>query len=101
MFRTFKIIEENEESTTYVYNTCHSWIFLIILLILMVGIVSEIFIILVFGILLACAYIMKNIFIDQSINKKIRKAQKTSSVQISGNKYSFSNPLKIKVPRNK
>ena len=101
MLKSFRIIEDTDESTTYVYNTYFSWILLVILIFLFYGIVSKILVIQGLSILLTICYFSVKIFCDRTTNKKIRLALKTKSVELSGNKYSFSNPLKVKVPKDK
>lgn len=45
------------------------------------------------------AYFVTKLALGSEATRRIKKAMQSNSVQISGNKVSFSNPLRIRVPK--
>ena len=99
MLKPYKIIDESELNTTYQYNSLYSWVLLGLLVIVFLAVffnhavlqfISSALIVFYFGIKLAFGI---------KINKIIKQALKSGSVEVSGNKYSFSNPIKVKVTK--
>jgi hypothetical protein len=52
------------------------------------------------GCVMIVCYFIAKLGLGRDATKAIRGALKSSSVELSGSKYSFSDPLTIKVPKN-
>ena len=101
MFNPIIISQENDESIVYEYKTAFLWILYIIVAIIIIGYASKIHILSMIGLGLMLAY-----FLTVSIRyivhgKMIRQASSLGAVQFSGSKWSFSNPLRVTIPKQK
>ncbi|WP_193166151.1 hypothetical protein [Microbulbifer hainanensis] len=95
----YKVIAEDDQSVTYEYNSVFTWVLYLILCILVSGIVIDSNKIQLVGALLIFCYFGIKLGFGGSTTKKVEKALKAGSVQLSGDKHSFKNPLRVKVPK--
>lgn len=95
----FKVVEETATHRTYQYNSLVSWAYPIVMVL---AIWSYQFNskFMLFFVLLAITFYLLLLFSSYfGAGKQIREARKCGSIELSGSKYSFSNPLKIKIPK--
>lgn len=97
--KPYKVVEESETHITYEYRTAYTWTLYAALLILLIGMLIPNELLTLVGAVSIAAYFVAKVSLGSAVNEKIRKAMQSSTVQISGNKASFGNPLRIRVPR--
>lgn len=100
MLKPYSIYEESESGTTYQYNTLYSWAWLGLL----VAILATIFLNntglqLTTSALIVILYGIK-LILGREVSNKIRQALKSGSVEVSGSKYSFSKPIRVKISKS-
>lgn len=99
MLKPYRITEETDDNITYQYNSLYSWVLISIIILLFLGIYLENTLLEVISIVLVALYFFAKLVFGREVTSRIRQALKAGSVQLSGGKYSFSNPLKIKVAK--
>lgn len=99
MLKPYHQIEETEEFVTYEYNTLYLYILYGILGMLAVGFFSGVPVLSVTGAILMVLYFLLVSIQYKGLSAKIKLAAKTSSVEMSGSKWSFSNPLRVKIKK--
>lgn len=95
----YKIIEEDEAHVTYEYRAAYTWTLYAGLLVFMVGSVLPNELLSRLGLFVALGNLVAKIVMGRAIESKIRTALKSSTVQITGSRMSFGNPLKIRVSK--
>ena len=100
MIGPYRVVEESDSSVTYQYNPLYSWALVGILAIFFIGIFIDSMAIQLLSSVLVVLYFTAKIFLGREINKVIRKSLKLGSVELSGRKYSFARPIRIRVPKN-
>ena len=95
----YKIVEETETHVTYEYRSAYTWSLYGALLILFAGMLIPYDRLAVVGGAAIAAYFLAKLALGNEANSRIRKAMQSHSIQLSGNKASFSNPLRITVPK--
>lgn len=97
--KPYKIIDESETHITYEYRTAYTWALYAALLVMVAGMSIPNEPLTLVGTVAIVAYFAAKLALSGAVNAKIRKAMQTNAVQISGNKASFGNPLRIRVPK--
>ena len=100
MFSPYRIIEEDETTITYEYSSAYTWALYGILVVLFVGMTMENQAIELLGAILILAYFSAKFLLGKAAYAHIKSAVTTQTAQLSGLKHSFSNPLRIRVPKN-
>ncbi len=100
MLNPYKVIEESDTSITYQYNSLYSWALVVILILLITGAYIASFLLQALAAVLIVLYFGVKLIIGNEVTSKVRQALKSGSVELSGGKYSLSNPLKVKIPKN-
>ena len=100
MLKPYLIFAESETSITYQYSTLYSWILLGLLVFMFVGIFLNNIALQSISAVLIVLYFSATLILGREVTNKIKHALKSGSVEVSGGKYSFSRPLKIKVVKN-
>ena len=99
MLKPYIIVEETDTYTSYEYNTkCTFWLYLMIGLLVVDVITMTSWLIYVFLVLMIAYFVIVLIPATRSANT-FRKAMKHGKVEMSGSRWSLSNPLRITVPR--
>lgn len=93
------IIEETEDRTVYEYSTIYLWIMYGILSIILIGFFTKINAITGTGSIMMIIYFFTVSTKYRQHGKEMKEATKSGSIQISGNKWSFKNPLKVIIPK--
>ena len=101
MFKPISVIEDTEDQTVYKYSTIYLWIMYGILGIIVIGFLSKLNLITVSGCILMIIYFFTVSTKYRQHGKEMKEATKEGSIQVSGNKWSFKNPLKIIIPKQK
>jgi hypothetical protein len=97
--KPYKIVEENSDHITYEYRTAYTWTLYAALAVLVAGMLVPNERLGMAGTLIVLAYFIVKLKLGAEAMSRIKAAMKSNAVQISGNKSSFSNPLRIRVPK--
>lgn len=99
MIRAYRVIEEDETAVVYQYNAaCGIWFYAAALL-LLVAVSFDIGWLTWASAALLLPYMLV-VYVPAIVDaRRIRAAMAGGGVQISGRRYSFSNPLRIRVPK--
>jgi hypothetical protein len=95
----YKIIDENDSHVTYEYRTAYTWALYIAVIVFLLGALLVNDTIKWIGFIAMGMNLVLKLICGSRATTLIRKAMRSNTVQISGNKSSFSNPLRIRVPR--
>ena len=99
MFKPYRQIEQSDQFDVYEFNTIYLYALCGILAIIAVGYFIELYIISALGVILMVLYFLLVSTQYVKLNRKIKQAAMASSVEMSGSKWSFSNPLQVKIKR--
>ena len=91
--KPYRIVEESDTHITYEYRTAYTWALYAALLVLVAGMVIPNDPLTLIGGVAIAAYFGAKLALGSKVNRKIQKAMQSNTVQISGNKASFGNPL--------
>jgi hypothetical protein len=97
--KPYRIIEERDTHVIYEYRTAYTWTLYAALLVVVAGMVIPNEPLTLIGGLAIAVYFAAKLSLGSEVNGKIQKAMQSGAVQISGNKASFGNPLRIRVPK--
>ena len=95
----YRVIKETETHVIYEYRTAYTWTLYAALIILVLGMTIPSEPITIVGGFAIAAYFAAKLGLGNEATTRIKKAMQSNTVQISGNKSSFSNPLRIRVPK--
>jgi len=95
----YKIIDQTESSVTYEYRTINTWILYILLIVVLWGNASNHDFLIEIGCALIITLFALKFVLGRTASKEIKNALKNGMVEFSGNKHSFKNPIRIKIPR--
>ena len=100
----YKVISEDATHVTYEYRTAYTWMLYAALMVLVIGITlpddALYRVVTKVAWTVIIVYFVAKLGLGIEARDRIRKALQSSSVQVSGNRYSFSNPLRIRVPKS-
>ncbi len=96
----YRTVSEDDVSITYEYNSTFTWSLYVILSVILGGMAIENKLLQLIGGAFILMYFLLKLVRGKTISLKIKSALKSGVVELSGNKHSFSNPLRIKVPKN-
>lgn len=99
MLRPYRIVDESEADITYEYNSMFTWLLYSALLLSVIGYLVHIQIMTIVGSVGIVAVLVFKVSAGKKISSTIHAAMNSGSVEISGNKSSLKNPLRIKVPK--
>jgi hypothetical protein len=97
--KPYKSISEDDTHVTYEYRSAYTWALYAALLALLIGVTLPNDAITLASAVVVAAYFVAKLGLGSEATGRIKKAMQSNSVQISGNKASFSNPLRIRVPK--
>jgi hypothetical protein len=95
----YKQIGEDATHVTYEYRSAYTWTLYAALVVLLIGMTLPNDAITIAAGVVIAGYFVAKLGLGSEATGRIKKAMQTNSVQISGNKASFSNPLRIRVPK--
>ncbi|MHC4394508.1 MAG: hypothetical protein ACYS1A_02520 [Planctomycetota bacterium] len=98
MFKPYKEIERTDEFTVYEFKTIYLWLLYLILAIIAMGYLADIMVLAIVGLISMFLYFAVVSTQYMSLNRKIKKATKEGAVEISGSKWSFQKPVRVKIP---
>ena len=99
MFKPYRQVEETEEFIVYEFKTIYLYAMYCIVGLLIGGSLTQNDALSLAGIILMVLYFLLVSTQYLGLHGKMKRARKESSVEISGSKWSFSNPLRIKIKR--
>lgn len=100
LIRAYNVIDEDETSVTYQYNSlCSYWLYLSAA-IFAVGFGTDIFALTIAGLALLMPYFLVVYFPALKDARDIRAAIRDSSAELKGSRWSVSNPLQIRIQRD-
>ena len=99
MIRAYRIVHEDDTVTVYQYNAARGiWLYASAAL-LLVGVIFESVWLTRISVGLLTPYVVL-VYLPAILDRhRIRAEMARSNVEISGRRFSFSNPLRIRVPR--
>ena len=101
MIRAYRKIEESDASVTYEYNTvCSYWLYATVI-VMGIGYGFEINPVFYLGVAVLALYVAIVYFPALNDARKIKAAIRDSEGTISGSRWSFSKPLRVKVDRKR
>lgn len=95
----YKLISEDATHVTYEYRSAYTWTLYAALVGLLIGMMLPNDAVSIAAGIVVVAYFVAKLALGSEATRRIKKAMQWNSVQISGNKASFSNPLRIRVPK--
>jgi len=95
----YRVIEEDETHITYEYRSAYTWTLYAALVLLIAGMTIPNDAITIVGGIAIALYFLAKLGLGSDATGRIKKAMQSNSVQVSGNKASFGNPLRIRVPK--
>ncbi len=95
----YKVVEEDNSHNKYQYLTGYTWFTNAILLVFMLSMLYPSDFLRLLGSISLAIYYVVTMVPGRAIKSKIGTATRTNSMQESGSKVSFSNPLKYKIPK--
>ena len=100
MFNPYAIIKQTDTHITYQYRTWCSWWLVATLAVLFVGTVAELWWLELIGGVSVLLHVILVLFPGLQTSKKIRAYMKENAADVSGGRYSMSDPLTIRVSKN-
>lgn len=97
--KPYKQISEDDTHVTYEYRTVYTWMLYTALVALLIGMTLPNYAIAIAAGVVITAYFVAKLGLGSEATGRIKNAIQSNSVQISGNKASFSNPLRIRIPK--
>jgi hypothetical protein len=95
----YRIIDESDTHVTYEYRTAYTWTLLAVLAVAVFGIMSKNDAIATAANVAMLLYFVAKLGFGYEATRRIRSATRANSVELRGNKLSFSNPLRLRVPK--
>lgn len=95
----YKVVSEDATHVTYEYRTAYTWTLYAALAVLLLGATLPNDAVTVAGAVAVAIYFIVKLTLGREVMARVKKALASNSVQLSGNKVSFSNPLRIRVPK--
>jgi hypothetical protein len=99
MLNPYRVIDETETHVTYEYRPAFSWVSYGLIVLIAVGVIIRFEQLAIGGAIALAAYLAIKLPAGKAVTAVINKAMQTNTVQMSGNKSSFRNPLRIRVPK--
>jgi len=100
MFKPYRLVEGSEKFVVYEFKTIFVYLLYAILLIILVGYLTNQSVAEFTGIGLMVFYLCFVSTQYMGLSKKIKQASLESTVESSGSKWSFTKPLRIQIPRD-
>lgn len=99
--KPYKVIEETETYTVYEYTTLYVWILYIILTLMVFGyVISQPILIQIGGVSMVLFFLLVSLPY-MKLGRIQRDAMARGTVEFSGSKWSFSNPLRVKIMKHR
>jgi hypothetical protein len=98
--KIYRVIEEDDQFVTYEFRTIYIYVLYVVLAIMLTGFWTNQTWLSVVGGSLMALYFFTVSLPYMPLHRKIRKAMREGSVTFSGSKWSFGNPLTIKLKKD-
>lgn len=99
MLKPYKQVEISNEYVVYEFKTIYLYLLYGLLGIIAVGYFASMSVLTTFGTFLIILYFLLVSTQYMKLSRKIKRAAKTSTVETFGSKWSFSNPLRVKIKK--
>ncbi len=99
MLTPYKAIEETDDYVVYEFRTIYLYLMYGILGMIAAGYFASIYVVSIAGAVLMVLYFLLVSLQYRVLGGKIKRAAKASSVDMSGSKWSFSRPLRVKIKK--
>tara|TARA_B100000470_G_scaffold191150_1_gene158219 strand:- start:81 stop:395 length:315 start_codon:yes stop_codon:yes gene_type:complete len=97
LFKPYRRIEESDEFIVYEFRTGFVYLLYAILLIIAFGYLTDQSVVSYTGLGLMVLYLCLVSTQYRTLSKRINRAAAEATVEFSGNKWSFANPLRVKI----
>lgn len=97
--KPYKIVDDGPTHITYEYNSAYTWALYAGFAALVVGMAIANNPLRIVGGLVIVAYFGIKLTVGSELNDRINEAMKSDLVEVTGHKASFSNPVRIRVPK--
>lgn len=97
MIKAYTIVDESVTHTTYQYSTVCSWWLYSTVALLFIGYVVPLIWVSVIAVASVSSYFAVVYFPALKIARRLKAATRNNSVQLSGSRWSFSDPLRVKM----
>jgi hypothetical protein len=95
----YRIVDESPSHITYEYRTAYTWALFAVLGVAVFGILSKNDALATAANWAMLAYFVAKVGLGFEATRRIRSATRSNAAEIAGNKLSFANPLRIRVPK--
>ena len=95
----YRIVEEDASHITYEYQTAYTYALFAVLAVAVFGILSKNDAIATAANWTLLLYFVAKLGLGFEATRRIRRARSANTLELQGNKLSFSNPLRIRVPK--
>jgi hypothetical protein len=99
MLRPYRQVDKTDDYVVYEFRTLYVYVLYGILGVIAAGYFARMSVLSIAGTVLVVLYLLLVSTQYLGINGKIRRAAKAASVEMSGSKWSFSNPLRVKIKK--
>jgi len=100
MLRPYRQVEETDAYVIYEFRTIYLYLLYGIMGMIAVGYLASMSVLSIVGIVLMVLYFLVVSLQYMGLNGKIKRAAKESSVEMSGSKWSFSSPARVKIKKS-
>lgn len=97
MIKAYTIVDESATHTTYQYSTVCSWWLYSTVALLFIGYLVPLIWLSVIAVASVFSYFAVVYFPALKIARRLKAATRNNSVQLSGSRWSFSDPLRVKM----
>ena len=98
--KIYRVIEEDDRFVTYEFRTIYIYVLYVVLAVMLTGFWTNHTWLSVLGGSFMALYFLTVSLPYMPLHRKIRKAMREDSVTFSGSKWSFANPLRIKLKKD-
>ena len=97
MLRPYRQVDETGDQVVYEFRTVYLYVLYGIMGVIAAGLLARVSVLSIAGTVLMGLYFLLVSTQYMGLNAKIKRASKSSSVEMSGSKWSFSSPLRVKI----
>jgi uncharacterized membrane protein len=95
----YTVVEESASHITYEYRTAYTWALFAVLAVAVFGILSKNDAVATAANWTLLLYFVAKLGLGFEATRRIRRARSANTLELQGNKLSFSNPLRLRVPK--
>ena len=99
MLTPYRIVEENEDDVVYEFITIYVYVLYLILVFIVISFILKMRLLEGLGFVLMILYFLLVSIPYMKLGKKMKKAAAEATVEFSGSKWSFANPLRVRIKK--